>query len=57
MEKLQKRYLTLFLGAVIIFAFGLTFILSDLYNKVGIMEHEMMHLKDARKGVICPVGK
>jgi len=49
MAKIKDMYLQVLLVAVIIFALGITFILSDLYYKVISLEHEMMHISFAKK--------
>ena len=53
MKKRDDAYLQLLLAAVIIFAIGLTFILSDLYKKVGELEHDMIHIKGVKKLPMC----
>ena len=53
MKKVKGIYVKLLLCAVIIFAVGAAFILSDLYSKVGDLEHDMMHLKGVKKSPVC----
>lgn len=55
-KKMDDTYVKLLLGAVIIFAIGITCILSDLYVKVCTLEHEMMHVKGV-KNTSCPHNK
>lgn len=53
MEKVKDIYIKLLLGAIIIFAIGATYILSDLYDKVGSLDHDVMHLKGMKKAAVC----
>lgn len=50
MEKVKPIYIKLLISAIAIFVVGVGIILSDLYNKVGQLEFEMMHLTGK-----CPV--
>ena len=53
MEKVKDIYIQLLLEAVIIFAIGAACILSDLYDKVGSLDHDVMHLKGVKKADLC----
>jgi hypothetical protein len=53
LEKVKDIYIKLLLGAIIIFAIGATYILSDLYDKVGSLDHDVMHLKGMKKAAVC----
>jgi hypothetical protein len=52
-EKIKSIYIRSLLAAVIIFAVGITCILSDLYRKVGSLDHDVMHLKGIEKAAFC----
>lgn len=49
--EIDPLYLKLLAGAAILFVFGVSMMLSDLYYKVGTLEHKMVHLN-----VTCPKG-
>jgi hypothetical protein len=53
MEKIKSEYIQLLLAAIIIFAIGVMFILSDLYRKVGAIELYLIHSKDMKKSASC----
>lgn len=52
MQKIKDIYIKMFLGALIVFAFGLAYLLADIFTRVGDMEHDMMHMKNGSK-TIC----
>ena len=51
MDTIRPIYKKALLAAIIFYAIGMTFLLSDLYIKVGIIEHAMVHTT-----VKCPQG-
>lgn len=53
MEKIKDVYIKLFFAALIVFAIGVTYILSDLYYIVCNLDHDVMHLKDSKKAELC----
>ncbi|MBP7055234.1 MAG: hypothetical protein KBB52_00045 [Candidatus Omnitrophica bacterium] len=50
MLKVKPIYIKLLIGAIAVFIAGVGIMLSDLYNKVGDLEFEMLHLTGA-----CPI--
>ena len=57
MEKIKDVYIKLFFAAVIAFAIGVTFILSDLYYMVCNLDHDVMHLKEGKNTDYCNRSK
>lgn len=52
-ERPGDIYIYLLLAAIIAFTIGVAYILSDLYWKVGELDHEMMHLRIGNKVHSC----
>ena len=50
MGDIKPIYIKLLIGAIAVFVIGVGIMLSDLYNKVGQLEFDMMHLTGA-----CPI--
>lgn len=50
METIKPIYIKLLIGAITVFVIGVGIMLSDIYNKVGRLEFDMMHITGA-----CPV--
>jgi len=44
METVRPVYVKLLIGALILFVAGVCVALSDIYYKVGSLEHDMMHV-------------
>lgn len=51
MWQVRPIYIKCLIGAIAVFVVGVGIILSDLYNKVGQLEFEMIHLTGK-----CPVN-
>ena len=52
MEKVKSVYMQLFFGAVIIFSIGASIMLSDMYIRIGTIEHILCHIPHQA----CPQG-
>lgn len=50
MQKVRPVYIKLLIAAVIIFVIGVSAMLCDVYERVGELEHNMVHL-----GGKCPL--
>jgi hypothetical protein len=44
MEKIRPIYKKLLIAAIVLYITGVTFILADLYMKVGEIEHALIHI-------------
>lgn len=55
MNKVRPFFVKLLLAGVIVFSFGVTMILTDMYIRICSLEHNALHVSIANVSVPCNI--